>query len=314
MTKRTKIAFVCRWGQSPPELLERFKKQTPYGDGIWIDADSETVLVGVPNQKDADWTVILGDVSPVSTVAAPNHSQWEIDFSRAIYVQRELAANGYVPPNWNRHCARIINYENAYCLGIWWIERPFKQLMKMESRPRPLKIGTITTAKVETEGHRLRLDFLQKFSKKAPDLLDIWGKDEQQLKAMFGSCYRGSLPYNGPNARNGDKSAAIEPYPLSFAFENCFTENYFSEKLLDVLLLWSFPLYWGCPNLIDFFPYGSFSRVDLGSPYLDVDEVIDWVKSDPLVNIDAMREARNRILWKHNLWAMLSRVIETGHV
>lgn len=306
MNKRIKIAFVCRWGQSPPELLERFKKQTPYGDGIWIDADFKSILIGVPDPKDADWTVILGDVSP----------EQPIGFSRAIYVQRELPANGYQPPVWHQNAARIINYENAYCLGIWWIERTFKELVMMREPPysRPLKIGVITTAKMETEGQRLRMEFLQKFSRKAPELLEVWGKDEAQLKAIFGSCYRGSLPYNGPNARNGDKSAAIEPYPLSFAFENCSQQNYFSEKLLDVLLLWSFPLYWGCPNLTDFLPYGSYARLDLGSPFLDVDEVVEWVKCDPGINHDAMAEARNRILWQHNLWAMLSRVIETGHV
>lgn len=297
-----KICFVAKWGQSSAELLERFKKQTQYNDGIWID---ETMpLVGVPDQKDADWTIILGDAANPES----------IDLSRAVYVQRELPANGYQPPAWHTQASRIINYSNAYCLGIWWIERPFKELMKMQFLPRPLKVGAITTAKMETEGQCLRMEFLQKFARKAPNLLDVWGKDEQALKALFGSCYRGSLPYNGPNARNGDKSAAIKPYPFSFVFENCSQQNYFSEKLLDALLLWSFPLYWGCPNLSDFIPYGSYANIPLNSPYFDVEEIIDWVKLDPPVSIDAMRDARNKILWKHNLWAMLSRVIETGHV
>lgn len=306
MKPKIKIAFVCGWGQSSAELLERFSKQTPGGYGVWKDRYS--MLFGVPDQKDADWTVILGDV--------PEEFPYRhIDSKHAIYVQRELPANGYTPPAWHSNAARILNYENGYCLGIWWVERSFQELLDLKPGPRPLKVGVITTAKMATEGQQLRIEFLRKFAKKAPDLLDVWGKDEHQLKSLFGSCYRGSLPYNGPNARNGDKSAGIEPYPLSFCFENCQQLNYFSEKLLDVLLLWSLPLYWGCPNLCpDFFPGGAFAWLPLGSPYFDVDEVIEWVRSDPAISLDAIAEARNRILWQHNLWPMLSRLIETGSV
>lgn len=306
MRTEIKVAFVCRWGQSPAELLERFRKQTPGDTGVWRTCEGQTILVGVDNIADADWTVVLGDYDPVI---------YKLDLKHTAYIQRELPANNYQPPPFHTECARVMNYQNGYCLGIWWVEKPFNELVGLEIPVRPLKVGAIVTAKRETHGQRLRLDFLEKFAKKAPMLLDVWGKDEGPLKALFGPSYHGSLPYDGPNSRNGDKSAAIEPYPFSFAFENCSQQNYFSEKLLDVLLLWSFPLYWGCWNLSpDFFPSGSFAWIPLGAPYLDVDELIDWLKSDPAISIDAMQEARHRILWRHNLWDMIGRLIEDGRV
>lgn len=303
MKTKCKIAFLSRWGQSPAELLERFRKQTLRNSGIWTEKN--ITLFGVNDPQAADWTVVLGDYDPVVH---------RLDLKRTVYVQRELPANGYQPPPFHSSCARVLNYQNGYCLGIWWVEKPFYELLSLQMPTRNLKVGTIVTAKRETEGQRLRLDFLEKFSQLAPELVDIYGKDEAALRALFGPCYCGSLPYDGPNSRNGDKSAAIESYPLSFVFENCLQENYFSEKLLDTILLWSFPLYWGCPNLSDFFPYGSYARLDIGSPYFDYDELVQWILDEPRINLDAFTEARNRILWHHNLWAMLARLIESGHV
>ncbi|CAE7444546.1 yabN, partial [Symbiodinium necroappetens] len=52
--------------------------------------------------------------------------------------------------------------------------------------------------------------------------------------------------------------------------ENSRHENYFSEKLLDALLTQSMPVYWGCPNIGDFFDVAGM--VVLQST--DIDEVL----------------------------------------
>ncbi|CAE7684853.1 unnamed protein product, partial [Symbiodinium microadriaticum] len=52
--------------------------------------------------------------------------------------------------------------------------------------------------------------------------------------------------------------------------ENSRHENYFSEKLLDALLTQSMPVYWGCPNIGDFFDVAGMVLLQS----TDIDEVL----------------------------------------
>jgi hypothetical protein len=46
-----------------------------------------------------------------------------------------------------------------------------------------------------------------------------------------------------------DKLDALAPYHFSIVVESCRERGYFSEKLLDCLLVGTIPIYWGCPDL-----------------------------------------------------------------
>jgi len=61
-----------------------------------------------------------------------------------------------------------------------------------------------------------------------------------------------------------DKADGLRSYAFSIAMENAKEDYYFTEKLIDCLLLGVIPLYWGCPSIGRFFdPRGilSFSSV-----------------------------------------------------
>eukprot|EP00435_Cladocopium_sp_Y103_P054723 s25_g17.t3 len=57
--------------------------------------------------------------------------------------------------------------------------------------------------------------------------------------------------------------------------ENSKQANYFSEKLLDALLARCIPVYWGCPNIGDFFDVAGMVVIE-GE---DIDEAVDQVLS-----------------------------------
>lgn len=50
-----------------------------------------------------------------------------------------------------------------------------------------------------------------------------------------------------------DKEEALIEYAFSVVIENSKAENYFTEKLLDCFAVGTIPIYWGCPNIGDFF-------------------------------------------------------------
>jgi len=49
------------------------------------------------------------------------------------------------------------------------------------------------------------------------------------------------------------KEEALSDYMFSVVTENCSENNYFSEKLIDCLLQKVVPVYWGAPNIAEFF-------------------------------------------------------------
>jgi hypothetical protein len=53
------------------------------------------------------------------------------------------------------------------------------------------------------------------------------------------------------------KSDALSNYRFSIAIENNRDKNYFTEKILDCFACRTIPIYWGAPNIFDFFDSDS---------------------------------------------------------
>lgn len=50
-----------------------------------------------------------------------------------------------------------------------------------------------------------------------------------------------------------DKLIGLSDYRFSIAIENTYTKYYFTEKILDCFATGTIPIYWGCPNIGDYF-------------------------------------------------------------
>jgi hypothetical protein len=51
-----------------------------------------------------------------------------------------------------------------------------------------------------------------------------------------------------------NKKDGLLDYKYSIAIENCTEEGYFTEKLTDCILTDTIPIYFGCPNIKEYFP------------------------------------------------------------
>jgi hypothetical protein len=69
------------------------------------------------------------------------------------------------------------------------------------------------------------------------------------------------------------KEEALLDYRFSIIIENSQTKNYFTEKLIDSLIVGTVPIYWGCPNVGDFFDTRGMIIVN------SVDEIREAVAS-----------------------------------
>ena len=93
--------------------------------------------------------------------------------------------------------------------------------------------------------------------------------------------------------------------------ENSSIPHYFTEKLSDAFLGWSYPIYYGCPNIFDYFSPFSLSEIDI----LDSDQTIDAIESIIYSNFFESRlpyieEARKLVLDRYNLFSLLSEYSE----
>jgi glycosyltransferase involved in cell wall biosynthesis len=100
------------------------------------------------------------------------------------------------------------------------------------------KTSFITSNKSMVKGHQFRLDCLTEIQKQKLNV-DAFG--------------RGINPINS-------KLEGLKDYQFSIAMENAKMKNYFTEKLLDCMLAGTIPIYYGCPNIEEWFnPEGIIS-------------------------------------------------------
>ena len=70
----------------------------------------------------------------------------------------------------------------------------------------------------------------------------------------FRSSKGAALPAIGNNPLIGDsKDPLFLDYQFSVVIENCRLNNYFTEKLVDCLITKTIPIYYGCPNISNWF-------------------------------------------------------------
>jgi len=81
---------------------------------------------------------------------------------------------------------------------------------------------------------------------------NIWErKEEISTPTLFYSSTR--FPMSFDNILPEDDKKYLFNSQFHIAIESSSVKNYFSEKLIDALVTKTVPIYWGCPNIGDFF-------------------------------------------------------------
>jgi len=83
----------------------------------------------------------------------------------------------------------------------------------------------------------------------------------------FGRCLHNT------GSANGKKLELLQPYKFTFAFENCNTKDYVTEKMYAALRCGSVPVYMGAPNIEDFshqIPSSKFPTFGMSNPWRSI--------------------------------------------
>ena len=114
----------------------------------------------------------------------------------------------------------------VFTFGTTWVPE-WKDLKVEKDR----NISLIASAKRYMKGHKLRHKCVDWVKENGIDV-DIMGRGYRSFEK---------------------KSDGLARYRFSVVIENSREENYFTEKLLDAILCNTIPIYWGCPNISQFF-------------------------------------------------------------
>jgi hypothetical protein len=117
---------------------------------------------------------------------------------------------------------------------------------RLDSSKKQFQISCITGAKQMAEGHTYRL--LLYFNQKT--LLN----DCKMPITFYRSSAGQPLPELTVNPFvQSDKFVLFETFQFSLVIENSSQTHYFTEKLIDCLITKTIPIYYGCPNIAEYF-------------------------------------------------------------
>jgi hypothetical protein len=169
--------------------------------------------------------------------------------------------------------------------------KTWDDFMKDNPSEKSKQISVITSNKTTTEGHRKRIEFLEKVSASFVNQIDFYGSGFNEIQ---------------------DKFDGFNKYKYSLVIENSSCRDYWTEKLTDCFLSETYPIYYGCPNIFDYFPEGSLSVIDIDKP----EEAISHIKSllennEYERSLDLIKSSKELILNKYNLFPIITNYINS---
>lgn len=116
--------------------------------------------------------------------------------------------------------------------------------------PKTKRVSMILSDKMTTEGHRLR----HEIARTVPGI-DLFGPGFHEI---------------GTN-----KALALADYQYHIVVEAERRDHFFSEHLIDALALGCIPVYWGCPNIDQYFDLQAFCGFESLAGLVALIELID---------------------------------------
>jgi len=262
------VLFTSPWA-TPTEMLKEYSVMLPDGK-TWRN------LRGTDNPDEADVCVLIEGAS--------NPNIYSMDPNKLICFPREPYSLKPVKQYDAYNLPHAYSYDTIYhCVPQFnFLKMGINELLSLQYPFKYSNASCIVSMRTHTNGSRARLSFLDMVMKKYPDCMQVFGKGTNEIDS---------------------KISGLLPFKYSLCMENSQQNNYFTEKFTDAIVCWSIPIYWGCPNISEYFPNDSYHYIDITQP--DAPEQLIKIISQPITrdNIIALIHARNLIFSEYNIWS-----------
>lgn len=172
-------------------------------------------------------------------------------------------------------------------------EISFSELQDSVASEKLQMVSIVGSSKQQTHTlHALRFQFIAALKEQCK-ALNVFGRED--------------IPMD-------DKAEAVRPFRFHVAVENHYSQHHWTEKLADAYLGEAVPVYVGCPNITDYFPEDSYIALDITDPTSAAEVINGLTEEEYLKRRPSVLEAKKRVLFEYNLFAVLSDYIEKNDV
>jgi hypothetical protein len=218
--------------------------------------------------------------------------------TRSLLIVKEPPDILFLPVNYTRQfhavlaqdpriiCAKKIHDEPAH---TWFAEVP-RNDEAFSIQPKTRTLSAIVSAKTDTRGHRIRLEFMRRLKNHFGERLDWFGRGIQDLGAR--------------------KDDGLASYKYHIVLENGCWPGYWTEKLADAYVTNCHPFYWGCPNVHRFFPAESLTRIDIQDPAGSIAKIESAIAAETWEKRLPLTKAARELVWnKYHPFETIVRIL-----
>ena len=292
MKKKVIVKLVCRAQQAKEGSA--FRNQSLLQKGEFGNCQ----FTFNPLNKKYDWLAIIDDIPKIISKRTEILS---CDKDNTILITTEpsnitkygkgfAAQFKYLITNQDEKSLPHSNAIRSQTGNVWLYGKTLDQILAVKEMTKIKKISTICSNKQQGHTvHKLRYEFTKIMEEQIPEL-ERFGRGFKWIET---------------------KAEAIDDYEFHVAIENQYSLNVWTEKLADTFLGYAVPIYYGCPNVFDYFPEDSIILIDI----YDVEGSIEKIKeiiSTPGEyerRLPAIKEARRRVIEDYNLLSMIDKIV-----
>ena len=251
---------------------------------------------------DYDWFVVYDDLPPIGGERLSLRVEdLQCPQNRTILLTYEPSSVKFYGRDYvnqfgtvlTSHEPEILKHPNRHFVppvGIWY----YGTIDHVKAHPTPSKktadLSMFMSFKAQKHTmHHLRASFMQALADRLGDQVDLFGRDLKFVE---------------------HKAEGTDNYRYQIAVENHVAPHHWTEKLTDAYLGYCLPFYFGCPNVSDYFPAESFIALDIKDVEGSVDIIQQAIANNEYEKrLDAIIEARRRVVEDHNIHTMLATYI-----
>lgn len=282
-------------------------RQTPHQQGVW---DDYTFILD-QNTKGCDYWVVFEGLSKSESAYCPREN--------TILITAEPPTLKQYRPEFLKQFALVITCRTDLNHPRTIIDQPglpwhvgrrqknhvnlswskdYDELSTITHYDKIKELSVISSTKAFSDGHRLRLDFVNTLQNHFGDRIDVFGRGIREIE---------------------DKWDALAPYKYHIAIENCAVNDYWTEKISDPFLAGCHPIYAGCPNIEKYFTPNALTRIDLLQPEKAIAIIEDCLENKRYeYSLKEIQESRDAVLNRYNIFPMiashLDRLTQHGHI
>ncbi len=261
------------------------KLQIPFGSSAKFHVDDLA--------RECDYWIIWGGLPPDRT------AEWaQCPAQNVLFMTDEVHDQKRFDKNFLRQFSAILtnrqDIEHSNVIKIhefnhWHLNKSLADLAHQQSILKSRSISVVCSDLTDLPGHKARYALVNRLIGHFKDRLDVYGR--------------------GFNAIS-DKWDALAPYKYSIAIENNCHPGYFTEKISECYLAHTFPIYYGAPNICDYFDKRSMLLIDIRDYMSCITNIEKLLDEDPYYKVeDLIIKQKIRYLKRYHLFPALLNLL-----